>query len=72
MIKNNLIANEEVTTIVVHFRRTLLDILRGVPKVATFKGFDAAVHSPLGLTVRWANSQYFYPATSLSRVKLSK
>lgn len=80
MIKNTLIANEDVKVIVVHFQHTLVDKFLNLfrekakrfPAVATFRGFDAVVHSPLGLTVRWGNSQYFYPAAALRRVKLSK
>lgn len=80
MIKLGLIHNEEVKTVTVHFEHSVLDKVKNLfrskakrfPAVATFSGFDAVMHTPMGLTVRWGNNQYFYPAHVLRRVKLSK
>lgn len=53
------------------FKRSLLDVITGCPKEATFTGFKCARLSDAGLHVLW-DSEYFYPYSSIRRVRFGE
>lgn len=53
------------------FKRSLSDILGGLPRVATFKDMDRyTVKSDGTLSVWWDGVQYIYPSHRIKRLKI--